>query len=103
MTPHQIRQMYSQRNHATLGVLQFFADAHLHPELRVIVRYCRALAFEMVDRLPDGTELILGLRSLRDATDAFLRHYMVSNDFLLPVNPIAIKAPMTRANGENQI
>lgn len=84
MTPIQIREKYALRNHAVVGVLQFFADEHLHPNLKDVVTPIRLLAFDLVDMMQDGPELTVALRKLVEAKDTFCRHYLVTHNFELP-------------------
>lgn len=84
MTPSDIRAKYAMRNSSVIGVLQFLADDHLHPALKMIVTPLRDAAFEIVDKSTDGPELTVAIRRIVEAKDAFVRHYLVVNNFVLP-------------------
>ncbi len=84
MTPQEIRLRYSLRDATTINKLQFFADAHLHPNLKGIVSPIRELAFILVDDIEDGEELLKGLDKLIEAKDCFIRHHLIVNKFQLP-------------------
>jgi hypothetical protein len=84
VNPHEIREVYSTRSQLTMNLLSFFSDSHLHPILKDIVAPIRELAFSMVDDTIDGPELAVALRSLLDAKDHFVRHYLVTHNFKLP-------------------
>lgn len=83
MSPETIRQRYALRNQAVSSVLQFFADEHLHPELRSVATPIRELAFQLVDSMQDGPELTVSLRKLVETKDNFVRHYLVTHNFQL--------------------
>jgi hypothetical protein len=84
VNPHEIREIYSTRHQLTINLLSFFSDSHLHPVLVEIVEPIRELAFSRVDASIDGPELGVALRSLLDAKDHFVRHYLVTHNFKLP-------------------
>lgn len=65
--------MTDQRHPATTGVLKFFEFAHLPERLQAVSRPCAELAHGMVEQLPDGPELTVGLRKLLEAKDCFVR------------------------------
>jgi len=65
--------------HASVGmVLRFFEYDHLPEHLQPISKACSELAQQMADRLPDDPELVVGLRKLLEAKDAFVRTEMAS-------------------------
>lgn len=93
MTPGEIKLKYSLRNRETVGVLQFFATAHLHPELKVVCDPMMQLAFHYVDTMADGENLVFALRKLLEAMTSLMRHYMVIHNFHLgPQQPKPITA-----------
>lgn len=103
MRAEEIRRIFFTRHMSTTNLLQFFADEHLHPELKRIVEPIRELAFTMVNILPDGSELLTGLRRLIDAKDAFIRQYLAAINFKLPqqravpyVAPVTLQKPNNR-------
>jgi hypothetical protein len=58
---------------ATENILKFFEYEHLPPELqKVSIDICK-LALHLVDTIPEGPELITGLRKLLEAKDCFVR------------------------------
>jgi hypothetical protein len=61
------------RHPGTVGIVRFFAWAHLPPHLQTVSHPIGLLALEMVRRLPDGPELTAGLRKLLEAKDCFVR------------------------------
>lgn len=86
MTPEDIRAKYSLRDASVVRVLQYFADSYFHPELKAILVSLRTTAFEMVDLAVDGPELVVGLRRLVEAKDCFVRHFLVTHNFLVDNN-----------------
>ncbi len=58
---------------ATQNLLRFFAYEHLPEDLRAVSLACHALAYQMVERVPEGPELTAGLRKLLEAKDCFAR------------------------------
>lgn len=59
---------------STEAVLRFFSYDHLpEGELRDTSQACAELAQDMVDSLPPGAELTVGLRKLLEAKDCFVR------------------------------
>lgn len=95
MFPEEIRRRFSTRNQYTINLLQFFADSHLHPELKKIVAPLREAVFSIVNDSSDGPELTVAIRRVLDARDAFLRHYLVTHNFTLSPQkpPTDINAP----------
>lgn len=81
MNPHEIKEKYSLRHASVLGVLPFFADSHLHPELREIAEPIRILAFNIVGNEKDGPDLVIALRKLLDARESFIRNHKITNNF----------------------
>jgi hypothetical protein len=61
------------RHPATVAIARFFEYDHLPPFLQAVSKPCADLAQAMIDALPDGTELTVGLRKLLEAKDAFVR------------------------------
>lgn len=61
------------RHQSTQSVAKYFAYAHLSEHLQPISRACHDLAAAMLDELPDGPELTVGLRKLLEAKDCFVR------------------------------
>lgn len=75
--------MYSlEDRHPSVGqIMRFFDSNHLSSvDLRNISRACTDLAEEMLERLPDDPELVVGLRKLVEAKDCFVRLAAVSED-----------------------
>lgn len=83
MSPTYIRERFALRGHDIVQILQFFSDAHLHPELRDIVTPLRVAAFRLVDSLQDGPQLAAALTRLVEAKDIFCRHYLITHNFKL--------------------
>jgi hypothetical protein len=68
----------SDRHPATTGLERFFekiplASKEQAEEMDQIRTRIKSLAFEMVERCPDGPELTTGLRKLLEAKDCFVR------------------------------
>lgn len=61
------------RHSATAQILRHFAWSHLPERLQPTSRAVADLALQMVGRLPDGPELVSGLRKLLEAKDCFVR------------------------------
>jgi hypothetical protein len=61
-------------------VLRFFEYEHLPEDLQPISKACCELAMGMADRLPDDPELVVGLRKLLEAKDAFVRTQVAHRD-----------------------
>ena len=62
------------RHPATKNIMRWFSADHLAPGLvRETAEACGDLAADMVDTLPDGSELSAGLRKLLEAKDCFVR------------------------------
>ncbi len=61
------------RNIATAGMARHFNFDHLPEHLQEVSKPCHDLAATMIDRLPDGPELTVGLRKLLEAKDCFVR------------------------------
>ena len=62
-----------ERHPSTLRLLSYFAYSHLPTELQAVSYGCCELAYSMVEKLPDGPELTVGLRQLLMAKDTFVR------------------------------
>ena len=63
----------TSRHPATHAVAKHFTYAHLPSHLQTISKPCHDLAEAMLQELPDGPELIAGLRKLLEAKDCFVR------------------------------
>ena len=63
----------SGRHLSVQHVAQFFTWGHLPEHLAEPSRLCAELATAMISALPDGPELVVGLRHLLEAKDAFVR------------------------------
>jgi hypothetical protein len=61
------------RHPGTVAVARWFGWEHLLPDLQPISKGCHDLAEQMLQRIPDDPELVIGLRHLLDAKDAFVR------------------------------
>lgn len=61
------------RHPGTQQIARFFEFAHLPEHLQAVSKPCHDLAEAMIGRLPDGPELIAGLRKLLEAKDCFVR------------------------------
>jgi len=64
-----VRDMHS----ATQHVYRHFRYDHLPVALQLVSLPCCELAKAMIQRLPDGPELTVGLRKLLEAKDCFVR------------------------------
>jgi hypothetical protein len=62
-----------QRDPEARALIRHFAYAHLPPNLADISRPICTLAWQLYEILPDGPELVFGLRQLLLAKDAFVR------------------------------
>jgi len=63
----------SNRHPGTAHVARYFDYEHLPEHLQAVSKPCHDLAEQMVQALPDGPELTVGLRKLLEAKDAFVR------------------------------
>lgn len=63
----------NDRHPSIQHVAQFFSVGHLPGDLQAISQECHDLAERMIAVLPDGPELVVGLRKLLEAKDAFVR------------------------------
>lgn len=61
------------RHPGTVSLAKYFDYAHLPDDLQAVSKPCHDLAEQMIDALPDGTELTAGLRKLLEAKDCFVR------------------------------
>jgi hypothetical protein len=68
-----IAEKHSDRHPGTVGLLKFFAYAHLPEHLQAVSKPVGELADAMVTELADGPELTAGLRKLLEAKDCFVR------------------------------
>lgn len=65
---------YGPRRHPSVyAVLKHFRYDHLPPHLQAISRPLGDLAAQMADNLPEGSDLVEGLRRLLEAKDNFVR------------------------------
>ena len=53
--------------------LQYFKYEHLPEKLQVISKPFADLAIELANNLPEGMEVVAGLRKLLEAKDCFVR------------------------------
>lgn len=64
----------SQQVHPSMqNILRGFEYDHLPSDLKALSQACANLAYVMVDELPQGAELSVGLRKLLEAKDCFVR------------------------------
>lgn len=61
------------RHPATVAIACYFEYDHLPAFLQEVSKPSADLAQLMIDALPDGTELTVGLRKLLEAKDCFVR------------------------------
>ena len=61
------------RHPSTQHIGRYFEYDHLPDHLQAISAPCCSLATKMIEALPDGPELTVGLRKLLEAKDAFVR------------------------------
>jgi hypothetical protein len=61
------------RHPATEHLMQFFAYAHLPPDLQEVSQPFKVIMLTVVDLLPDGRELTTCLRKLLEAKDCAVR------------------------------
>ena len=64
---------YVGRHPSVTSMVKYFDHAHLPERLQTVSKPCHDLAQTMIDTLPDGPELIAGLRKLLEAKDCFVR------------------------------
>lgn len=64
----------TKRHQATQHIMRLFEYGHLPANLQGPAHACADLAWMMVEKMPDGTELTVGLRKLVEAKEAFVRH-----------------------------
>lgn len=76
--------MLHDRHPGTMALLQHFTNAHLPPHLQNASGPACDLAFAMAAMLPDGPELVAGLRKLLEAKDCFVRQAVVAQQELEP-------------------
>lgn len=70
--------MFEDRWATTRELYGFFAFEHLPAHLQAISRPCHVLAEDMITALPDGRELVAGLRKLLEAKDCFVRQGLIA-------------------------
>lgn len=68
-----LRGTFSDRSRTTKELLRYFEYAHLPEPLKGISRRVAYTAIDMVQLLPDGDQLISGLRKLLESKDCFVR------------------------------
>lgn len=61
-------------------IMRWFECDHLPQNLREVSRYFQTLAVVMAGDLPDGEELLTGLRKLLEAKDCFVRAAIERDD-----------------------
>ncbi len=64
---------------STAHILQFFAYAHLPPDLRIVSSDFSALAHLMVETLPSNPETTACLRKLLEAKDCAVRAFLAKD------------------------
>lgn len=69
MVEQHLREMHP----ATQQVYRHFRYDHLPEHLQLVSAPCCELAKAMIQQLPDGPELTVGLRKLLEAKDCFVR------------------------------
>lgn len=72
-TQEELAEFLVGRHPGVVQVMRHMTYAHLPAPLQAISAPVCALAAQMVDRLPDGPELTVGLRKLLEAKDALVR------------------------------
>ena len=75
------------RHPSTEHVRRYFAYEHLKTPQRGISAACAALAGTMIESLPDGPELTVGLRKLLEAKDCFVRASLELAQEAAPTQP----------------
>ncbi len=73
MTTPSLAEKYADRHPGTVHLLGYLSSNHLPTVLAAVVRPCADLADTLVEALPDGPELTVGLRKLVEAKDCFVR------------------------------
>lgn len=74
-------------------IMQYFAYAHLPPELQGVSAAIANVAEGMELSLPDGAEKSAGLRKLLEAKDCFVRAAIVSSEpVALPSQEVRIRS-----------
>jgi hypothetical protein len=63
----------TDRHPTVQDLASWFDYDHLPPPLRGISQHFAVLAEDMLDRLPDGPQVALGLQKLLEAKDCFVR------------------------------
>lgn len=72
-TIEEVAEFLVGRHPATVEMFRHLTWSHLPTHLRPYSSEVSAVAFFMVDRLPDSPELTVGLRKLLEAKDCFVR------------------------------
>lgn len=63
----------SSRHPSVQAVVKYFGYEHLPVQVSGVSRRCHDLAVAMLADIPDSPELVVGLRKLLEAKDAFVR------------------------------
>lgn len=63
----------TKRHASVAGVLKHFRYVHLPIHLQEVSKSCGELAFNMANTVPEGPDLVVGLRELLAAKDNFVR------------------------------
>jgi hypothetical protein len=90
-TQETVTEKEKHMHHATASILGYFDNAHLPPHLAAVSGDCMGLAHGMVAQLPEGPELMAGLRKLLEAKDCFVRAALEGNPS--PAMPPPVPAP----------
>ena len=59
-------------------LLQFFDYDHLHDDLKAVAMPFSALAYDLLNHLPNNSERTVALRELLGAKDAAMRSYLMN-------------------------
>lgn len=73
VTEQELMEKFSDRHPAVADKMRWFAYAHLQSPMREFSQQCHDLAVNMVNDLPDSSELTNGLTQLLQAKDWFVR------------------------------
>lgn len=69
----RLAEKFAHRHPSTVEKLRYFEFAHLPVPLAAVSAPCTELADKLVEYLPDGPQLTLGLQKLIEAKDCFVR------------------------------
>lgn len=64
----------SERHESIQRHVRYFRFGHLDEDLGEVSALCADLVIGILNKLPDGPELINGLHALLEAKDCFVRH-----------------------------